>query len=209
MNSLKQIRVLLADDHPVLAKGLAMLLECEPDITVVGQAYTGREVIDLFRQCQPDVLVIDLRMPEMDGADAIERIRAEFSQARIIVLTTYEGDEDIYRSIRAGAKGYVLKGSQPEELLTAIRTVYRNLSYIPVEVGAKLAKRMTLPELSDRELEVLRLMAKGKNNTQISTDLQIAESTVRFHINHILSKLEAEDRTQAVIQAVKRGIVIL
>lgn len=209
MNSSSMIRVLLADDHPVLGQGLAMLLECEPDITVVGQALNGREAIALFRQHQPDVTLMDLRMPEISGVEAIAAIRAEFPQARIIVLTTYDGDEDIYRGLQAGAKGYLLKGTQSEELLNAIRVVYRNQSYIPPHIGAKLAERMSTMELSDRELEVLRLMAKGKANPQISADLKIAESTVRFHINNILSKLSVSDRTQAVITAVNRGIVNL
>ncbi len=209
MSPSSQIRVLLADDHPVLRQGLAMLVECEPDITVIGQANNGKEAIALFRQHQPDVTLMDLRMPEMNGVEAIAAIRAEFAQARIIVLTTYDGDEDIHRALRAGAKGYLLKGAQLDELLNAIRTVHRNQPYIPPLVGAKLAERMNSPELSDRELEVLRLMAEGQNNSQISTDLIIAESTVRFHINNILSKLGVSDRTQAVIAAINRGIVHL
>jgi two-component system, NarL family, response regulator len=209
MNLSSMIRVLLADDHPILGQGLAMLLECEPDITVVGQALNGREAIALFRQHRPDVTLMDLRMPEVSGVEAIAAIRAEFVQARIIVLTTYDGDEDIYRGLQAGAKGYLLKGTHSEELLNAIRAVYSNQSYIPPHIGAKLAERMSTLELSDRELEVLRLMAKGKANPQISADLKIAESTVRFHVNNILSKLSVSDRTQAVIAAVNRGIVNL
>jgi two-component system NarL family response regulator len=204
-----KIRVLLADDHPIVGKGLALLLEREPNITVVGQAYNGREAIALYQQYQPDVTLMDLRMPEINGVEAIAAIRAEFPQAKIIVLTTYDGDEDIYRGLQAGAKGYLLKGAKFDELLTAIRTVHLNQTYIPPQVGAKLAQRMTMPELSDRELEVLRLMAQGKNNPQIGAELNIAESTVRFHINNILSKLGVSDRTQAVITAVNRGIVSL
>jgi DNA-binding NarL/FixJ family response regulator len=209
MNPPDQIRVLLADDHPILGQGLALLLECEANITVIGQACNGREAVDLFRQHQPDVMLMDLRMPEMNGVEAILAIRAEFSQARIIVLTTYDGDENIYRAMRAGAKGYLMKGTQLKELVNAIQMVYHNQGYVPPLVGAKLAERMNAPELSNRELEVLRLMVQGKNNPQISADLNIAESTVRFHINHILSKLGVSDRTQAVIMAVKRGIVNL
>ena len=209
MNPANVIRVLLADDHPALGQGLAMLLECEADIIVVGQAYNGREAVELFRQHQPDVMLMDLRMPEVSGVEAIATICAEFNHARIIVLTTYDGDEDIYRALQAGAKGYLLKGSKLEELLSAIRTVHRNQRFVPAEIGAKLAERMTKTELSDRELEVLRRMAKGKTNPQISAELNIAESTVRFHINHILDKLEVSDRTQAVIAAVHRGIVEL
>lgn len=203
------IRLLLADDHPVLRQGLAMLLECEPDINVVGQAHDGRKAIELFRQYQPDVTLMDLRMPEVNGVEAIAAIRHEFESARIIVLTTYDGDEDIYRGLQAGAKGYLLKGTHLEELLIAIRTVHRDQFYIPPHVGAKSAERTGTTELSERELEVLSLMVQGRNNPQISADLKIAESTVRFHISHILSKLNVSDRTQAVIAALKRGLVKL
>lgn len=209
MNLPNAIRVLLADDHPMLIQGLALLLECESNIVIVGQAHNGREAIGLFRQHQPDVTLMDLQMPEISGVEAIAAIRTEFPHAQIIVLTTYDGDEDIYRAMRAGAKGYLLKGTQLQELLNAIHTVYSNQNYVPPQVGAKLAERLSAPELSARELEVLRLIANGKTNPQISTDLNIAESTVRFHINHILSKLGVSDRTQAVITAVKRGIVSL
>jgi len=208
-NATEPIRVLLADDHPIWGKGLTMLLECEPDITVVGQALNGRDAIALFRQHQPDIALMDLQMPEVRGVEAVTAIRTEFAEARIIVLTTFDGDEDIFRALKAGAKGYLLKGSPIEELLEAIRAVHRNRTYIPVDVGAKLAERMSLDALSDLELEVLQLMAQGKDNPQISGELSIAESTVRFHIGHIMSKLGVRDRTQAVITAVKRGIVSL
>jgi two-component system, NarL family, response regulator len=203
------IRILLADDHPILGQGLALLLNAEPDIQVIGQAYTGKEAIVLFREHQPDITLMDLRMPEISGAEAISTIRAEFANAKIIVLTTYDGDEDIYRGLQAGAQGFLLKGAHIDELLAAIRSVYHDQLYIPPEVGAKLARRMNQPELSDRELDVLHLIAKGRNNAQIGTDLKIAESTVRFHITHILSKLGVTDRTQAVVAAIRRGIVIL
>jgi two-component system, NarL family, response regulator len=205
----EKIRVLLADDHPIMSKGVAMLLECQPDISVVGQAQNGREAIALYQQHQPDISLMDLRMPEVTGLEAIIAIRAEFPHAKIIVVTTYDGDEDIYRALQAGAKGYLLKGSQLDDLLAAIRTVHRDQSFIPPQVSAKLAQRIAMPELSDRELDVLQRMAKGKNNPEISADLNIAESTVRFHINNILSKLGVSDRTQAVITAVNRGIVRL
>jgi two-component system, NarL family, response regulator len=203
------IRILLADDHPILGQGLALLLNAEPDIQVIGQAYTGKEAIVLFREHQPDITLMDLRMPEISGAEAISTIRAEFANAKIIVLTTYDGDEDIYRGLQAGAQGFLLKGAHIDELLAAIRSVYHDQLYIPPEVGAKLARRMNQPELSDRELDVLHLIAKGRNNAQIGIDLKIAESTVRFHITHILSKLGVTDRTQAVVAAIRRGIVIL
>jgi DNA-binding NarL/FixJ family response regulator len=209
MSQSNVIRILLADDHPILGQALATFLECEPDITVIAHARDGKEALELFRQHQPDVALMDLRMPNMEGADAIAAICAKFKHARIVVLTTFDGDEDIYRGLRAGAKGYLLKGAEPNELLDAIRTVHRGQKYIPPTIAAKLAERMGSEELSDRELEVLRLMAKGKNNQEISKVLNIAESTVRFHANNIFSKLNVSDRTQAVITAVNRGIVRL
>lgn len=203
------IRVLISDDHPFMREGLAAVIEYKPDMTVVGQACNGHEAVALFRQHQPDVTLMDLRMPELSGVDAIATICAEFTNARIIVLTTYDRDEDIYRGLRAGAKGYVLKDAEPDELLTAIRVVHGDQQYIPPAVGAKLAERIGSPELSDRELEVLRLMATGKSNLDISTELLIAEGTVKFHVKNILSKLGVSDRIQALIVALKRGIISL
>jgi two-component system NarL family response regulator len=203
------IRILIADDHPIIGQALTMFLECEPDITVVGYASDGRKALELFRKHQPDVAVMDLQMPKMEGADAIAVICAKFKHARIVVLTTFDGDEDIYRGLRSGAKGYLLKGAEPKELLDAIRTVHKGQRYIPPSIAAKLAERMGSQELSDRELEVLRLIAKGKNNQQISAALNIVESTVRFHANNIFSKLNASDRTQALVTALNRGIVRL
>jgi len=178
-------------------------------MTVVAQARDGNEAIALFREHQPDVTLMDLRMPNLDGVTAITTICTESRTAQIMVLTTYDGDEDIYRGLRAGAKGYLLKDTEPDELLNAIRIISRGQKHIPPAVGAKLAERMSSPDLSDRELEVIRLMALGKSNHDISTDLNISESTVKFHINRILSKLGVSDRTQAVIVALKRGIANL
>jgi two-component system, NarL family, response regulator len=209
MSQSNVIRILIADDHPILGQALKMFLECEPDITVVGYASDGRKALELFRKHQPDVAVMDLQMPKMGGEGAIAAICAKFKHARIVVLTGFDGDEDIYRGLQAGAKGYILKGAEPKELLDAIRTVYKGQKYIPPSIAAKLAERMGSPELSDRELEVLRLIAKGKNNQQISAALNIVESTVRFHANNIFSKLNASDRTQALVTALNRGIVRL
>ena len=209
MSQPNAIRVLVVDDHPVVRQGLVAMLEEAPDIFVVEQAENGREALAVFRQQQPDVTLMDLRMPQMGGVEAITAICAEFNTARIIVLTTYDGDEDIYRGLRAGAKGYLLKDCKPNDLRTAIRTVHEGRQYIPPHVGAKLAQRMNNPELSDRELEVLQLVAQGMSNLQISAALSIAESTVKSNINHILSKLGAKDRTQATIIALKRGIANL
>ncbi|MBE9001686.1 response regulator transcription factor [Nostoc sp. LEGE 12447] len=209
MSQSNVIRILLADDHPILGQALTMFLQCESDMTVIGHAGDGREALELFHQHQPDVALMDLRMPKMEGADAIAAICAKFKHARIVVLTTFDGDEDIYRGLRAGAKGYLLKGAEPNELLDAIRTVHKGQRYIPPTIAAKLAERMGSEELSDRELEVLRLIAKGKNNQQISNVLNIAESTVRFHTNNIFGKLNVSDRTQALVTALNRGIVRL
>ncbi|MBD2500625.1 response regulator [Anabaena azotica] len=209
MSQSNVIRILIADDHPILGQALTMFFQCEPDMTVVAHAGDGKEAVELFCQHQPDVVLMDLQMPQMEGADAIATICNNYKQARIVVLTTFDGDEDIYRGLRAGAKGYILKGAEPNELLNAIRTVYQGHKYIPPSIAAKLAERMDKEELSDRELEVLRLIAKGKNNQQISTDLKIAESTVRFHANNIFGKLNVSDRTQALVTAVNRGIVRL
>ncbi|MEH2229506.1 MAG: response regulator transcription factor [Nostoc sp.] len=209
MNQPSSIRVLVVDDHPVVRQGLIGMLEEAPDIVIVGQGRNGHEAIAVFQQQQPDVTLMDLRMPDMGGVQAITVICNKFPNARIIVLTTYDTDEEIYQGLRAGAKGYLLKDSEPEELLTAIRTVTRGQQYIPLNVAAKLVQRMTAPELSDRELEVLKLVGQGMNNQEISTALNISESTVKTHINRILSKLDVKDRTQAAIIALKRGIASL
>jgi DNA-binding NarL/FixJ family response regulator len=203
------IRVLVVDDHAIVLQGLAAIINEEADMTVIAQARDGVEAIALFRQTQPDVTLMDLRMPQMGGVGAIGAICAEFSQARIIVLTTYDGDEDIYRGLRTGAKGYLLKDSKPNELRSAIRIVHNGQQYIPPNVAAKLVQRMTNPELTDRELDVLRLVAQGMSNLEIGAALSITESTVKSNINRILSKLGAKDRTQATIIALKRGIASL
>lgn len=209
MSQPSHIRVLVVDDHPVVLQGLIGMLEKAPDIVIVGQGRNGHEAIAVFQQQQPNVTLIDLRMPEMGGVEAITVIRSEFPNAQIMVLSTYDTDEEIYQGLRAGAKGYLLKDSEPEELLAAIRTVNRGQQYVPPNVAAKLVQRVTGPELSDRELEVLRLVGQGMSNQEISTALTISESTVKTHINRILSKLEVKDRTQAAIIALKRGIASL
>lgn len=210
MNQSDIIRVLIADDHPMFGQALAKLLEDEPDITVVGHARNGREALEFFRQYQPHVTLMDLRMPEIEGVIAISAIRAEFEQARIIVLTIYDTEEDVYRVMQAGAKGYLLKGAETEELLAAIRCVHHGQQYFVSTAIEKLTQRLSSSqELSERELEVLRLMVTGKSNQQISTVLNITERTVKFHISNIFGKLNVNDRTQAVIVALKRGIASL
>jgi two-component system NarL family response regulator len=209
MSQSTNIRVLIVDDHSIVRQGLATIINRDPEMTVIAQAEDGQQAIDCFREYQPDVTLMDLRMPQVGGVEAITAICAEFKLARIMVLTTYDGDEDIYRGLQAGAKGYLLKDAKPNELLNAIRSLHRGQQYIPPSVGAKLVQRMSNPELSERELDVLRLMAQGMSNLEIGTALSIGESTVKSHVNRILSKLGVNDRTQAVIVAVKRGIVSL
>ncbi|MDZ7951120.1 response regulator transcription factor [Nostoc sp. DedQUE09] len=209
MNQSSTIRVLIVDDHSIFRQGLATIINRDPEMTVIAQAEDGQQAIALFGEHQPDVTLMDLRMPQMGGVEAISAICTQFKPARIIVLTTYDGDEDIYRGLQAGAKGYLLKDAKANELLNAIRMVNRGQQYIPPEVGAKLVQRMSNPELSERELDVLGLMAQGMSNSDIATALTIGESTVKSHVNRILSKLGVSDRTQAVIIAVKRGIVSL
>jgi two-component system, NarL family, response regulator len=199
------IRVLIADDHPIVRHGLARMIDLTDGMEVVAEAETGVEAVRLFRQHQPDVALIDLRMPEMNGVDAIIAIREEFPNAQIAILTTYDTDEDIFRGLQSGAKGYLLKDSKMSELLDAIRKLHAGQKYI----GAKLAERMSLPQLSDREREVLQQMSQGKANQEIGIELSISESTVKYHINNILSKLGVSDRTQAVLLAIKRGITNL
>ena len=203
------IRVLIVDDHAIVLEGIAAIINEEDDMTVIGRAKNGIEAIELFRQEQPDVTLMDLRMPQMGGVEAITALCAAFNTARIIVLTTYDGDEDIYRGLRAGAKGYLLKDSKPIELRAAIRTVHSGQQYIPSHVGAKLVQRLNNPELTDRELEVLQLVAQGMSNLEIGAALNITESTVKSNLNRILSKLGAKDRTQATIIALKRGLTSL
>ncbi len=203
------IRILIADDHPVVRQGLAATVGRQPGMTVVAEASNGREVVDLFRLYRPDVTLMDLRMPQMDGVEAIAVIREECRTARIIVLTTYDSDEDIYRGLHAGAMAYLLKDAPLSELLEAIRAVHAGQKRIPAAVAAKLAERMISPELTAREMQVLRLVVAGQSNKEIGTTLNISEGTVRAHINNILSKMGASDRTQAATLAIKRGLVRL
>lgn len=206
MNESNFIRIIVADDHPVVRQGLATIIERELDMSVVGQASNGWEAKELFCKKRPDVVLMDLRMPKLSGAAAIQNICTEKS-ANVIILTTYDGDEDIYNGIQAGAKGYLLKDTEPEEILKAIRTVASGQKYISKAVATKLKERMEKPELSQRELEVLQLITNGNTNHQIAAALFITEGTVKYHVNNILGKLGVSDRTQAVIAAVKRGIV--
>ncbi len=204
--NLMSIRILIADDHPVVRWGVTAIVEREIDMTIVGQAGNGYEAIELYRSSQPDILLMDLRMPQLSGVATIKAICTEFKNPNIIILTTYD-DEDIYCGIEAGARGYLLKDAEPDELLKAIRTVASGQKYIPPAVAAKLEMRVNNPELSDRQLEVLRLITNGKSNQEISATLYITEGTVKYHVNNILGKLGVHDRTQAAILGFKRGMV--
>jgi DNA-binding NarL/FixJ family response regulator len=205
-----RIRVLIADDHGVVREGLAsMINRNRADMTVVGEASNGREALALWKQEQPDVTLLDLRMPEMDGVDVIKEIRATEKSARIIVLTTFDGDEDIYRAIRAGAKGYLLKDITREALMDSIRRVHAGETCVPLHLIAKLTDRVSGETLSERELEVLRLMAKGKSNKEIASALFISEGTVKSHGKSIFAKMNVSSRTEAVTEATRRGFLRL
>ena len=209
MNQAHIIRILVAEDHEIVRDGICAIIAQQSNLTVVAQAKNGEEAVQLYRERQPDVVLTDLRMPVMEGVEEIEQIISEFPQAKIIILTTYDTDEDIYRGLQAGAKGYLLKDTSSEELATAIRTVDQGQKYIPQQVVMKLAERINNTELTKREVEVLKLLTKGKRNQEIGLVLKITEGTVKFHVNNILTKLNASDRTGAVITAFKRGLVRL
>ena len=203
------IRILTVDDHPLLRKGIAALVNGEPDLKLVAEASNGNEAIDAFRSHRPDVTLMDLQMPEVDGIDAIDRIRREFPEARIIVLTTYSGDTQVLRALKAGARGYILKGHVHKELLDAIRAVHAGQKRIPAEIAAELAEHATDDALTEREIDVLRLIGAGNSNKQIADQLSIGEATVKSHVTNILSKLGANDRAHAVTIGLKRGIIEL
>ncbi len=201
------IRVLCADDHPLVRKGLASILGNEPDIQLVGEAANGREAIDEFRRLRPDVTLMDLRMPGIDGIVATKTILAEFPDARIIALTSYDGDQDIFRALEAGARGYLLKDMVHTEVLHAIRTVHAGKRLVPPVVAERLADAFPRPPLTPREIEVLRLVAQGLATKEIAERLGTASGTVKMHLQNILSKLGAADRTHAVTIALQRGIL--
>lgn len=203
------IRILVVDDHNIVRQGLVALLNTVPDMKVVAEAGDGEEAIESHRRHKPDITLMDLRLPKLGGADAISRIREEFPAARVIVLTTFDGDEDIFRALQAGAKGYLLKGMDIDELTAAIRSVYAGKSRIPASVAEKLAERMGGPALTAREVEVLKRIVAGRSNKEIASDLFISEATVKTHVNSILGKLGVTDRTQAATTALQRGIVHL
>ena len=201
------IRVGIVDDHPVVRDGLAAILGLQPDIKVVGEAATGREACALFDRQRPDVLLLDLKMPGMDGLEVVQTLCAAHPEVRIVILTTYGGDEDIFRSLKAGAKGYLLKDAPRQQILEAIRTVHAGERYLPAAIVSKVAEHALRPELTGREREVLQGMARGASNKEIGLALSISEGTVKTHVKAILAKLDAVSRTEAVTIATRHGII--
>ncbi len=207
MSKTDQIRILVVDDHPMVRFGLAAFINAQQNMKVIGEAAMGEEAVELFRRDQPDVVLMDLRLPGMSGVDAIRMIRSEYPHSRFVVMTTYEGDEDIYQALEAGAQAYLIKCMPPETLVDAILKVNAGLRVIPAAVARNLAARTPNSALTDRERDVLLLIVKGMSNKEIAAELGITEGTVKCHVNVILSRLGVSDRTQAAITALQRGIV--
>ena len=203
------IRVLIADDHAVVREGLVALVKRKSDMIIVAEASNGREAVDLWKQHRPHVTLLDLRMPELDGVSAIKEIREVNPDAHIVVLTTYDGDEDIYRAIRAGAKAYLLKDTARDALVDTVRRVHAGETYLPPSLAAKLAERVSGAALSQREMEVLQRMAAGKSNKEIGTELFISDGTVKTHVKSIFTKLDVVSCTEAVATASRRGLIQL
>ena len=209
MNDQPRIRVFSVDDHPLLREGIAAIINNQPDMQVIGQAANGKDAVQEFKKHQPDVTLMDLRLPDMSGIDAMIAIRAEYPEARIILLTTFEGDVEIKRALEAGARGYLLKSMPPKELVEVIRQVHTGKKRIPPQLAAQLAEHMSDEALTTREIEVLGQIAGGNRNRDIAEQLFISEETVKVHIKHIMEKLGASDRTQAVAIGIRRGIIQL
>jgi len=209
MSGIPRIRILTVDDHPLLREGIAAVIEGQPDMTLVAEATNGHEAIESFRKHLPDVALMDLRMPDMNGIEAIRAIRSEFPAARIVVLTTYAGDVQALGALKAGASGYLLKSMLRKDLLDTIRTVHAGKRRLPAAVAQALAEHISDDILSPREIQVLNLVSAGKRNKEIADELSIAEDTVKMHVRNILSKLQASDRTEAVTIALRRGIIHL
>ena len=203
------IRIMLVDDHPAFRKGMAALIDSEPDLQVVAETGDGAQALEVYRQKKPDVVLMDLRLPGMGGVEATIAIRKEFPDARVIVLTTFETDEDIFRAIQSGAKSYLLKDTPDDELSTAIRSVHAGKQILSEKLSRRLAERQQRPELSRREIEVLQLLIKGRSNKEIGSSLFLCEDTVKAHFKTLFSKLKVQDRTEAAISAIRLGIVHL
>jgi DNA-binding NarL/FixJ family response regulator len=209
MNDPAPCRVLIADDHPIVRTGLVGMVAAQPGLCLVGQADSGGAAVALYRQLRPDLVLMDLRMPVLDGVAAIEAIRAFDTAARIVILTTFDGEEDIYRGLRAGAKAYLLKDAPHEQIIDCIQAVMRGQRYLPPSLALKLADRMEGEALSRRELEVLRQMVTGKSNKEIARLTGITEGTVKFHVTAVMAKLNVKSRTEAVAVALRRGLISL
>lgn len=203
----KRIRILVADDHHIVRSGLAASLGLEDDFEIVGEAESGTQAIALFPKTNPDVVLMDLRMADGGGIESTSALRAKEPGARVIIYTTFDGDEDVYRAVQAGARGYLLKSAPRTELLAAIRTVAAGERYLPPELAKRLAERVAGPDVSEREIEVLRLISAGKSNKEIGSALHIAEDTVKRHVSNILTKLGVSDRAQAATEAIRRGFL--
>jgi DNA-binding NarL/FixJ family response regulator len=204
-----EIKVMLVDDHPAYRKGMAALIASEPGLRVVAETGNGNEVLELYRKIRPDVVLMDLRLPGLGGVEATLAVRKEFPDARIIVLTTFDTDEDIYRAIQSGAKSYLLKDTPDDDLSATIRAVHAGEQPLPPKVAERLAQRERRAELSQREMEVLQLLIKGRSNKEIGTSLFISEDTVKAHLKTLFIKLRVQDRTEAAISAIRHGIVHL
>jgi DNA-binding NarL/FixJ family response regulator len=202
-----RIRVLSVDDHPLLNEGIAGIIGAQPDMELVAQATTAGEGLRLYRECRPDVTLLDVRLPDMSGIDLLTAIRAEFVNARIVMLSTFQGDAEIQRALKAGARGFLLKNMPNRALVQGIRRVHSGIKYIPPDVAAHLAEYMTDDDLTTREVEVLRLVGTGRSNRDIADVLSISEDTIKGHVSRIMEKLGAHDRTEAVVIGVRRGII--
>lgn len=209
MSELKKINLLIVEDHFLARMALATVINTQNDMQVVAEAESGEQAVEKFQEFRPDITLMDLRIQGMSGLEAMKKIRKDYPKARIIVLTNYEGSEDIYRCLQTGAASYLLKDTSGDVLLEAIRAVHAGKHYLPRNIGEKLSERMPFSDLTPRETDVLKLIAKGKSNKEISYNLAIAEKTVRIHVSNILAKLGVGDRTQAAIAALQRGIVHL